>query len=132
MQRHQLHHWVRFAAVALCGACWLGPAMAASTPPRLDLRMLRELPDLAVPGGPRAHAFGAYPPWAGAALDSGIDAAGFRVPSPATRSPLENLVRRAHREGLPVARLWRSQSTTLSIGLNPHGKPGLWFTGSIR
>jgi hypothetical protein len=33
-----------------------------------------------------------------------------------------------HREGLPVARLWVSQSAAVSIGLNQRGKPGLWFT----
>jgi hypothetical protein len=132
MQRHPLHRLVCFAAVGLCGACWLDPAVAAPAPARLDLRMSHDLPDLAVPGGPRAHTFGAYPLGAGASLDSGTDAAGFRVASPAIKSPLEILVRRAHREGLPVARLWHSQSTLISLGLNPHGKPGLWFSGSIH
>ena len=37
-------------------------------------------------------------------------------------------VQHMHREGLPVARLWASQSAALSIGLNQRGKPGLWFT----
>lgn len=33
-----------------------------------------------------------------------------------------------HRDGLPVARLWETQSAVVSIGLNQRGKPGLWFT----
>ncbi len=37
-------------------------------------------------------------------------------------------IRRMHREGLPIAHLWESNSAALSIGLNQRGKPGLWFT----
>jgi hypothetical protein len=44
----------------------------------------------------------------------------------------ETLVRRIHREGLPVARLWESKSALLSIGLSPRGKPGLWLTQKIH
>jgi hypothetical protein len=35
--------------------------------------------------------------------------------------------RRVHQEGLPVARLWETKSSLLSIGLNQKGKPGLWL-----
>ena len=42
------------------------------------------------------------------------------------------LVRRIHREGLPVARLWDSKSALVSIGLNQRGKPGLWLTQKIH
>jgi len=45
-----------------------------------------------------------------------------------TMSRAEMLARRAPREGLPVARLWESKSTLLSIGLNNKRKPGLWLT----
>ena len=37
-----------------------------------------------------------------------------------------------HREGLPIARLWGSQSASLNIGLNQKGKPGLWFTRKVH
>ena len=42
-------------------------------------------------------------------------------------SPAEAFARRVHKEGLPVARLWETHSTLVSIGLNPKGKPGLWL-----
>ncbi len=56
---------------------------------------------------------------------------GARAPSFQEMSQAQILaqrVQRIHREGLPIARLWESQSAALSIGLNPRGKPGLWFT----
>ena len=43
----------------------------------------------------------------------------------------EDAVRRFHQEGLSVARLWQSGSTTLSLGLSPKGRPGLWFRTKI-
>jgi hypothetical protein len=56
-----------------------------------------------------------------------INAADFHVTSPA-----ERFVGRVHREGLPIARLWQSESALLSIGLNRRGKPGVWFTKTIH
>jgi hypothetical protein len=47
-------------------------------------------------------------------------------------SDAETLVRRIHREGLPVARLWDSKSALLSIGLNQRGKPGIWLTQKVH
>jgi hypothetical protein len=60
---------------------------------------------------------------------SGFDIreADFRV-----ASPVERLVGRVRREGLPIARLWKSESALLSIGLNQRGKPGVWFTKTVR
>jgi hypothetical protein len=40
---------------------------------------------------------------------------------------VEDTVQHFHREGLPVARLWQGESSALNLGLNPKGKPGLWF-----
>ncbi len=37
-------------------------------------------------------------------------------------SPAEDLTRRFHREGLPVARLWETHSAMLSLGLSPAGQ----------
>jgi hypothetical protein len=45
---------------------------------------------------------------------------------------LEDVARRFHREGLPVARLWQTESTALSLGLNNKGKPGLWFVKKLH
>ena len=39
----------------------------------------------------------------------------------------KQLVERFRREGLPVARLWETHSALLSLGLNQHGKPGVWL-----
>jgi hypothetical protein len=46
-----------------------------------------------------------------------------------TRIPgrLEEMARRVHREGVPVARLWENKSALVSFGLNQRGKPGLWI-----
>jgi hypothetical protein len=40
---------------------------------------------------------------------------------------IQEMARRFHREGLPVARLWETHSALLSLGLNQRGKPGLWL-----
>jgi hypothetical protein len=40
---------------------------------------------------------------------------------------MAELVRRVHREGLPIARLWENHAALLSLGLNQRGKPGLWI-----
>jgi hypothetical protein len=57
----------------------------------------------------------------------GSSAGGARVMSRA-----ESLVRHFRREGLPLARLWENRSTLVSLGLNPKGKPGLWFVRQTR
>jgi hypothetical protein len=46
-------------------------------------------------------------------------------------SPAQQLARRFHREGLPVARLWQGHSALVSLGLNQRGKPGLWLTQKV-
>lgn len=44
---------------------------------------------------------------------------------------VEDAVRRFHQEGLSIAHLWQTGSTTLSLGLSPRGKPGLWFRAKV-
>jgi hypothetical protein len=39
-----------------------------------------------------------------------------------------SLVRNYHRDGLPVVHLWQSNQSTVALGLNPHGVPGIYFT----
>jgi len=46
-------------------------------------------------------------------------------------SRAEELTRRFHREGLPVARLWETHSAMVSLGLSPRGKPGIWLVQKI-
>jgi hypothetical protein len=48
------------------------------------------------------------------------------------RGRAEEFVQRAHREGLPLARLWENKSALVSLGLNKKGKPGLWIIQKIR
>jgi hypothetical protein len=49
-----------------------------------------------------------------------------------TTSRPEEIVRRVHREGIPVARLWENHSVLVSLGLNQRGKPGLWFIQKVK
>jgi hypothetical protein len=44
-----------------------------------------------------------------------------------SRPGIQDFVRRVHREGLPVARLFESKSALVHLGLSPKGKPGLWL-----
>jgi hypothetical protein len=46
-------------------------------------------------------------------------------------SRAEELARRFHREGLPLARLWESHSALVSVGLSPRGKPGIWLIQKV-
>ncbi len=47
-------------------------------------------------------------------------------------SRVEELTRRIHREGLPVARLWETRSALVSLGLSPRGKPGIWLIQKVH
>jgi len=49
-----------------------------------------------------------------------------------SRLPVQDLVRRVHSEGLPVARLFESKSALVHLGLSPKGKPGLWLVQKIH
>jgi hypothetical protein len=58
--------------------------------------------------------------------DLGASGAPIRVPT-----KMERLVRNAHREGVPFARLWENRRMMLSLGLDPKGKPGLWLVQKV-
>lgn len=45
---------------------------------------------------------------------------------------MEQRLRLARRDGLPVARLWESQSVLLHLGFNQKGRPGLWIMQKTR
>jgi hypothetical protein len=53
-----------------------------------------------------------------------------KVESPS--KAVDDMQRNFHRDGLPIARLWQSNSTIFSIGLNNKGKPGLWLVKKIQ
>jgi hypothetical protein len=46
---------------------------------------------------------------------------------PHARPTAQEFVRRLHREGLPVARLFETKRALVHLGLSPRGKPGLWL-----
>jgi len=56
---------------------------------------------------------------------------GAAAPRMTEESTAQQMARRFHREGLPLARLWQSHSAVVSLGLNQRGRPGLWLTQKI-
>jgi len=42
-----------------------------------------------------------------------------------------SLARNFRRNGLPIVHLWESGRNLVAIGLNPHGKPGIYFTQKL-
>ncbi len=51
---------------------------------------------------------------------------------PREMSRVEEIARRVHREGLPIARLWENHSALVSLGLNQRGKPGIWLIQKVH
>ena len=110
--------------------------MAQPHPPNSSLPAERHL-DLRAPA-PAAEAseMGATFPFMGSRRRSG---SAEQVPVPAqglssmrNRLAVQDLVRRVHQEGLPVARLFESRSALLHLGLSPKGKPGLWLVQKVH
>jgi hypothetical protein len=60
--------------------------------------------------------------------------AGFNasLPQISASNRIEEMARRVHREGLPVARLWENHAALVSLGLNQRGKPGLWIVQKVH
>ena len=97
---------------------------------RLDLRAPAQLP-----GGSEYAAFPslrtATPELGRRGADEPASGLGTQGPPMTEESRAQELARRFHREGLPVARLWETHSALVSLGLNQHGKPGLWLIQKI-
>lgn len=64
-------------------------------------------------------------------LEDAFRSLGDDAPAMRPMSRPEQLARRFHREGLPVARLFESRSALVSLGLNQRGKPGIWLIQKI-
>jgi hypothetical protein len=144
MDRHSSQKQFRIAAAALClvgcvGASYAAPPGSVANPGRgagvaqssttrlhLDLTppALDSLKSALNTQSMKPHALG-LEERNGLAL--GADA---WQDKPSAR--MADLVRRVHREGLPVARLWENHSALLSLGLNQRGKPGLWIIQKTR
>jgi hypothetical protein len=93
------------------------PALAVATHRTLDLRP----PELAPES--RADSEVPFPARTLAREARDNDAPQFHFQG----SKFKQMAEHFHREGLPVARLWETHSALLSLGLNSHGKPGLWL-----
>jgi hypothetical protein len=139
-------YWVTAAALSCIGIvlpAWGSPPSSKSAsgtahtqPARLDLR-----PPTARELGESHRASSDRLSWAAAPQDiprttgsrdgnlSAFGHSAFGINAAAARGMggAEAFVRRFHREGLPVARLWESHSALVSLGLNAKGKPGLWL-----
>jgi hypothetical protein len=133
-------------AAGLCGLGFLGNSIAAPLPGRVAPALLQPAAltplDLRLPHDPfvlelRTFPYGIQRPVrdvAGSGANDHSLPAGVAIDDPDFHfaSPAEKFVGRMHREGLPIARLWKSESALLSIGLNKRGKPGVWFTKTLR
>jgi hypothetical protein len=56
-----------------------------------------------------------------------LELAGLGSDGMRARPTIQDVVHRAHREGLPVARLFETKGALVHLGLSPKGKPGLWL-----
>jgi hypothetical protein len=64
--------------------------------------------------------------------DSGLDLPELgSVQVGSLKERTEEIAHRFKSEGLPVARLWQTNSSLISLGLNNKGKPGLWLTKKL-
>jgi hypothetical protein len=144
MDRHSSQNQFRIAATALClvgcvGASYAAPPASVANPSRgagvAQNSTTRLHLDLTPPAldivknalntqSMKPHALGLEER---NGLTLGADA---WQDKPSAR--MADLVRRVHREGLPVARLWENHSALLSLGLNQRGKPGLWIIQKTR
>ncbi len=108
------------------------PAGAAlHAPIHLDLRA-PGIDELGPSPAPAHRGFSPGTPGEFSARDGSLPDLGSRAGETRVMSRAESLVRHFRREGLPLARLWETRSTLVSLGLNPKGKPGLWFVRQTR
>jgi hypothetical protein len=124
--------------IAMLGLCGLGSMSAALASPPISQKGARHLdlrPATAVVGAEEPSAvFPSALHRATLSTREQIQFPGMGTEGPQKRIPsrAEEFVRRVHREGLPVARLWENKSALVSLGLNQKGKPGLWIIQKVR
>jgi hypothetical protein len=127
------------------GLCGLGSMSAALASPPISQKGVRHLdlrpahldlrPATAVVGTEETSAIfpsALHRPTLGTREQLQLPGMGAEAPQKRTPGRAEEFVRRVHREGLPVARLWENKSALLSLGLNQKGKPGLWIIQKVR
>jgi hypothetical protein len=120
------------------GLCGLGSMSAALASPPTSQKGVRHLdlrPASAVVGTEETSAIfpsALHRPTLGTREQLQLPGMGAEAPQKRIPGRAEEFVRRVHREGLPVARLWENKSALLSLGLNQKGKPGLWIIQKVR
>lgn len=141
------HRLIPLAAGALCGfGCWNS---AIAVPPQ---KLPQEPPPTAAHPGAGAPAANPFPSaihrretvktdngiqdlGADRGADDRMTSAGagaLKFQEASKARALAQRIQNMHREGLPIAHLWESHSSALSIGLNERGKPGIWFTQKVQ
>lgn len=117
--------------VAVGALLLMAPAAANAAQPDRGAPHARQL-DLRLPASAneRSVSFGRQTPASHSAADSlQLPALGSVRPG---ESRIGTMARQFKRDGLPVARLWQSDTSLLHLGLSPKGKPGLWFVGKLH
>jgi hypothetical protein len=123
--------------VAVLGLWGLSMSAALASPPsgprgalRLDLHPIAATPPTQEPSDSFPSSF--HPHKSKAQPQLQLPDLGAEVTHSRISSRAEEIARRVHREGLPVARLWENKSVLVSLGLNEKGKPGLWLVQKIH
>jgi hypothetical protein len=61
----------------------------------------------------------------------GLQGLHFEDASATVNPNLIRMARNYHHDGLPVVKLWQADRNMVSVGLNPHGVPGIFFTQAL-
>jgi len=122
--------------VGVCGLCVMNAALAAPPERRLDLRLpvsvvAADTDRVPVFPSQRRSLTSAQLEERFSGLNAEISQPRMEISQP-RMGRLEEIARRMHREGVPLARLWESKSALVSLGLNQRGKPGLWIIQKIH
>ena len=126
-----------WCASGLTGAACAAPLIGSHSHPALDLRpspaTLNAADALSAANKPSAtFPSSRHRQTPGAQEDVRLPELGSQGSQLRARGRAEEFVQRAHREGLPLARLWENKSALVSLGLNQKGKPGLWVIQKIH
>ncbi len=125
--------WSRVLTDRSVGEQHRASASRTMAAPRLDLSLPAAAAGSSVQAGPVTAAEGIHAA-AAANEDEFASQPAWRgvAPSFVSATHLQDLMRNRRRDGVPLAHLWQSRGVAVSLGLNPKGKPGLWFVKSVR